>query len=425
MIQASTARRLTGDWAGACSAARIDLDVDLRALRHGYGVELSTAVRDDLRHLAPDLLRWHMPRAMPDGLLRPGLTVSLARYRTDELTAHLVIRTPPSWASGPQRMVLSWWDGGAGGHPHPHPDRRFRLDLHRHLWDARRSAELPDRAGGPGGTARADWVSCRWAAEAQILRTAEDAPSSDVVVRLGSRRLLLRPDGTVTEPAPAARAARPGTRPLLLLPDAATWVPPDVLLLEAGMLRPAQLHPLVARALVAGDPGHEVVHPASPGTRLVDCGGSVHRLEVVDGVLRAVDHDAAEVRREQLLATLTGTPIPCLEVLDRLHRAPTELDDIRARLDHGDAASAVATVENLLGADAVLRAGDLRAELAAAASARVAYGAYRAGLPVRLLDPDAQRVTARVGDSDVARHGTPHRTPRQRQRALAWAWRRA
>ena len=44
------------------------------------GRELAARIRADLRHLAPDLLRWHLPRVAPDGLLRPGLTVSLARY---------------------------------------------------------------------------------------------------------------------------------------------------------------------------------------------------------------------------------------------------------------------------------------------------------------------------------------------------------
>lgn len=424
MIKASTARRLAGDWAGACSAARVDIDLDLRVLRRRFGAELSTAVRDDLRHLVPDLLRWHMPRVMPDGLLRPGVTVSLARYRTREFTAHLVIRTPPAWASGPQRMVLSWWDGGAGNHPHPRPDQRFRLDLHRHLWDARRTAELPDRAGSPG-TAPDEWASRRWAAEAEILRVAEGAPDSDVVVRLGARRLVIGPGGTVTELPSGMRPSRPGTEPLTL-PDAATWVPPDMLLLEAGMVRPAELHPLVAEALGAdgSGPGSDR-RPTTPGTRLVDCRGAVHRLKVVDGVIIALDHDPGEIRREQLLATLTGVPLPCLQVIDRLHCAPAELDEVRARLDHGDAASAVAAVEDLLGADAVLRAGDLQAELTAAASARVAYGAYRAGLSPVLLDPDAQRETTRVRESDMTRQDTRHRTPRQRQRVLAWAGRRA
>ncbi|NUS53983.1 MAG: hypothetical protein HOV66_03850, partial [Streptomycetaceae bacterium] len=80
MIETATARRLAGDWAGACAAARIDVDLDPRSVAHAHGRELAARVRDDLRHLAPDLLRWHMPRIAPDGLLRPGLTVGLAPY---------------------------------------------------------------------------------------------------------------------------------------------------------------------------------------------------------------------------------------------------------------------------------------------------------------------------------------------------------
>src|SRR4051794_22376139 len=80
MIETATARRSVGDWAGACAAARVDVDLDLRAVARARGRELAARVRADLRHLAPDLLRWHLPRIGPDGLLRPGLTVALARY---------------------------------------------------------------------------------------------------------------------------------------------------------------------------------------------------------------------------------------------------------------------------------------------------------------------------------------------------------
>src|SRR5690242_5305683 len=80
MIETATARRRAGDWAGACAAAGIDVDFAPRSLARTHGRELAARVRADLRHLAPDLLRWHMPRIAPRGLLRPGLTVPLARY---------------------------------------------------------------------------------------------------------------------------------------------------------------------------------------------------------------------------------------------------------------------------------------------------------------------------------------------------------
>ena len=81
MIETATARRRAGDWAGACAAAGIDFAPRTPSRTHGR--ELAARVRADLRHLAPDLLRWHMPRIAPRGLLRPGLTIALARYDSE------------------------------------------------------------------------------------------------------------------------------------------------------------------------------------------------------------------------------------------------------------------------------------------------------------------------------------------------------
>lgn len=151
---------------GACVAAGIDVDFNLRTVARAYGPELAARVRADLRHLAPDLLRWHLPRIAPDGLLRPGLTLTLARYEgagyDGSCPVHLVVRTPPAWADSGQRFGLALWDRSRPGpaelrHPRPRPSRRFRLDLHRHLWDARRTGELRGRSGAdrpppsPGG----------------------------------------------------------------------------------------------------------------------------------------------------------------------------------------------------------------------------------------------------------------------------------
>ncbi|WP_447007215.1 hypothetical protein ACRAKI_12395 [Saccharothrix isguenensis] len=113
MIESATARRVVGDWAGACAAARVDVDLNLRAVGRAHGRQFAAQVRADLRHLAPDLLRWHFPRIRPDGLLRPGLTVSLARYPppADGGDAiHLVARTPPAWADAGQRISLALWE---------------------------------------------------------------------------------------------------------------------------------------------------------------------------------------------------------------------------------------------------------------------------------------------------------------------------
>jgi len=409
MIETATARRAAGDWAGACAAAAVDVDLDLRSTARTYGRDLVTRLRADLRHLAPDLLRWHLPRIAPDGLLRPGLTVSLARYGPDPL--HLVVRTPPAWADAGQRISLALWDpshpeAGAGLHPHPHPSRRFRLDLHQHLWDARRSAELALRSGAadppdrsPGDAAGRDPAVAdvlarlvggrpcavgRWAAEAAIVLAAEGRTSGRIGVRYGTRhRLVLDvaggPDLRITAAFPVG-----GHGALPLLPDAATWVPPDVELLRAGLLEPGDLHPLVADALVPGRgtaaaPGTGAREGAS-GPKVVQCRGARHRIDLVDGVLAPLDHGPDEVRREELLAALTGTPLPCLQAIDAAHRRPECLEDVRARLDHGDTAGALAVVESLLGPNALMRHGALRDELETAALRRIDYGVYRAGL---------------------------------------------
>ncbi|MEU8792486.1 hypothetical protein [Streptomyces sp. NPDC048643] len=491
MIETATARRRAGDWAGACAATGVDVDLDLRSLARTHGRALASQVRADLRHLAPDLLRWHMPRVGPDGLLRPGITLTLARYdragpeggapaRFDRAApdpvhpVHLVVRTPPAWADGGQRISLALWEAPKGGsrgpcldegahrHPHPRPGRRYRLDLHRHLWDARRTDELRVRcgafspadasrssAGADGGAypsgAEGLWVRAgadlppavprppdldplgldplglvppelgcavdRWAAEAAILLRAEGRTAGPVAVRLGSRHRLLLDVGLdvglrrsaldpLTDsgvdrgvpqasdgPGPPGPRIRPAPKggngsPLPVLPDAATWVLPDLHLIRTGAIDAQRLHPLVAAALVPGRTPVPVPRaPDPPGRpRIVECRGDRHRIGLVDGVLRPLDHDPTEIRREELLVALTGTPLPCLQAIDEAHRRPHCLSGVRERLHHGDTAGALAVVEGLLGPDAVLRGGALRDELRAAAERRITYGLFRAGL---------------------------------------------
>ncbi|MFC9096206.1 hypothetical protein [Streptomyces sp. NPDC057072] len=412
MIETAGLRRRVGDWAGACAAAHIDVDLDLRSMARTHGRELTARIRDDLRHLAPDLLRWHLPRIAPDGLLRPGLTVALARYEPATeggSPVHLVVRTPPAWADAGQRISLALWDGSASAaadcpHPHARPSPRYRLDLHRHLWDARRTDELRLRSGAerppldgrpeedpdplglvpPGRRCAVD----RWAAEAGILLRAEGRRTGGVRVRLGGgHRLVLDLAADAAGDGPsvlriAAASTVQGASALPVLPDAATWVLPDLELMRAGLIEPDRLHPLVAAALVPGwspsDPSRVPDRAGQP--RLVECRGALHRIGLVDGRLSALDHDPDEIRREELLAALAGAPLPCLRAIDEAHRRPDCLTDVRERLDHGDFSGALAVVEGLLGPDAVLRSGSLRDALEAAALRRITYGLFRAGL---------------------------------------------
>ncbi|MFG3557225.1 hypothetical protein ACGGAQ_22845 [Micromonospora sp. NPDC047557] len=428
MIERATARRLVGDWAGACAAARVDPDISLRAVAGRHGRELAARVRADLRQLAPDLLRWHLPRVAPDGLLRPSLIVSLSRYgqeRPDGGAVHLVARTPPAWADAGQRISLGLWDGTRDGSgAHPHPDRRFRLDLHRHLWDARRAGELRARSGADllpwdtppsvvperGEAAQTSGhATDRWAAEAALLLRAEGRTGGAVTVRLGGgRRLVLEVTPGGHDGPPSARVSSSGGAGLPVLPDAATWVLPDLALLRAGLIEADRLHPLVASALVPEQP--VATAPATPDRaelpRVVLCRGAHHRIGLVDGVLTALDHDAAEIRREELLAALTGAPLPCLRAIDEAHRQPECLPDVRARLDHGDTAGALATVEALLGPRALLRAGALRDELETAAQRRITHGLFRAGLIGAESGPTAAEPRRAVARPRRSRHAT-------------------
>ncbi|WP_373865700.1 hypothetical protein [Streptomyces acidiscabies] len=506
MIKTATARRETGDWAGACAAARVEVDLDLGSAKRAYGTAVVTQLRSDLRHFAPDLLRWHMPRAAPDGLLRPALTIPLARYDADGRPLWLVVRTPPAWADAGQRMSLALWDGDLAGdalarrHPHPHPSRRFRLDLHRHLWDARRVGELAERS-----SADDQHATRRWLAEAAFLLDAEGLPAGPVEVRAGGWRGVVdtreslpgggefaaygepgggvrgfasrverpgrvgefalcaesagwvrefashaeqldrvsgfvshaehsgRVSGFVSRAEPPGRvsgfvsgleppgrlgkfasdlesprhvsefASYPGspghpsefasylelpppvrefTPPpctLPLLPDASTHPLPDLVLLRAGAIDPGDLHPLVADALAPGCP-RPSTPPPDQSHRFVDCRGERHRIGFVGGVLAPLDHSPEQLRREELLMALAGTPLPCLRVIDEAHRRPDCLTGVRERLEHGDIAGALDVVEELLGPGAVLRDGPLKDALAEAAERRVVYGLYRAGL---------------------------------------------
>ncbi|MFC3572423.1 hypothetical protein ACFOZ0_03795 [Streptomyces yaanensis] len=423
MIETATARRAVGDWAGACAAARIDVDLDLRAVRDRHGTDVVTQLRADLRRLAPDLLRWHMPRIAPGGRLRPGLTLSLARYRSSGATPpQLVVRTPPPWADAGQRMSLAVWEGSGNGvpghHPHPHPDRRFRLDLHRHLWDSVRSGELARRCGGGGAPSMAPpdrstapgrpvlpvlpvlpdrpdrptvqdsaWAVTTWAEEAELLLRAEGRTRGAFTVRLGAQGRavleLVAPDDSHAPTFRPLREALPPQEvaPLPVLPEAAARVLPDLELLRAGLVEAERLHPLVAAALAAFGPAPVACPASEPGDpHRVECRGEVHRIALRDGVLTAIDHDPAQLRREELLVALGGPALPCLRAIEAVHRNPEELPAIRERLGHGDFAGALAVVEGLLGPGAVLRDGPLREELESAAARRIDHGLFRAGL---------------------------------------------
>ena len=66
MVEVATARRLAGDVAGACAAARVDLDIDFAAITRICGRETAELVVDDLHHVAS------MLGCARDGTLTPS-----------------------------------------------------------------------------------------------------------------------------------------------------------------------------------------------------------------------------------------------------------------------------------------------------------------------------------------------------------------
>lgn len=154
MIERATERRLAGDWRGACAAANVDVAVDLSEVGEQWGPDVAAALEDDLRHLVPDLVHWHLPRLLGGRTtLATGRTVVLARYRPVEAgesprtTPYLHLTTPPM-REGPQRLTLRFRtieDERAVG---VFGDRTEDWRTARHLWDARHTAELRERCGG-------------------------------------------------------------------------------------------------------------------------------------------------------------------------------------------------------------------------------------------------------------------------------------
>ncbi|MFI2375599.1 ankyrin repeat domain-containing protein [Streptomyces sp. NPDC018964] len=154
MIERATEHRTAGDWRGACAAAGVDVDIDLPEVAEHCGDDVAEALEDDLRHLVPDLVRWHLPRVLGGWTtLDTDRTVVLARYRPvregerPRTTPYLHLTTP-AMMQGPQRVTLRFRtvldEKTAGVFGSRTEDWRYA----RHLWDARHTAELRARCGG-------------------------------------------------------------------------------------------------------------------------------------------------------------------------------------------------------------------------------------------------------------------------------------
>ncbi|MBA8954950.1 ankyrin repeat domain-containing protein [Actinomadura namibiensis] len=361
MIERATERRLAGDWRGACAAAHIDVDID--------PADLTPEIEDDLRHLAPDLLRWHLPRGSQQlTTVVINRVVVLARRGADLL----YVLTPPVPA-GAQRLRLGF------GPPPPEAADFLREDWsgHRCLWDARRAgglltlwggdrppffhadgtpltdAELP--AGDPGPddpVARAEWLTLRRdrdGLEKALTDAGLDAllARTDRAVNVGWLRVLAIDPALFDRMVRGLREAgveqtcltyqsyrfRLDTRlphlrflghasvsspavPSGSAPPEQTWRElPDLALLRAGRITPEELHPLVRDALFpARPPADRPVGPPDPELptpfRIRCRDREWHLVSLRDGRLD-MPHTAEEQRREQAVVALGGTTTGC------------------------------------------------------------------------------------------------------------------
>ncbi|MDI1462484.1 ankyrin repeat domain-containing protein [Catellatospora sp. KI3] len=375
MIARATARRLAGDWRGACAAANVDVDFDEAKLTDAYGAEAVARLLDELAGFAPDLLRWHLPRAL-------GGRTSLATAEQftlapqldrvpAQLTPRLVVLLPKT-VDGSQRLRL---EVRTSTHD----------ELPGYLWDARQAHGL--RAAW-GGTDRMPFLAADGTAlPAAELGTGADAPAraeraaallaagdivgawreagieldpadakgswgatttigslpalnligllpqaralaarhgvSAVQVNFGWRTHVeldlgddLEQDGPGPHGGPAVRARLTNDRDTTAahLAEPVHRLPVDLELLRHGLITVADLHPLVRSALVPGAEGPQ------PGDRpelpefapvQVRCRGAWHRVHNDAGRLQVLDHTPEEVLREQMMRSLGGQTAGC------------------------------------------------------------------------------------------------------------------
>ena len=150
MIEQATERRLAGDWQGACAAANVDVALDLADIGRREGATVAEVVEADLAHLAPDLLRWHLPRYLRGrSTIQPDRVVILARYQGGAAGDLYLYVAPLKMVEGPQRLTLSLGDivlAGKRGSTQSTQVENWAAS--RHLWDARHVGELRERSGG-------------------------------------------------------------------------------------------------------------------------------------------------------------------------------------------------------------------------------------------------------------------------------------
>ncbi|MFJ8859102.1 ankyrin repeat domain-containing protein [Streptomyces sp. NPDC102451] len=200
MIERSAERRLAGDWRGALAVAGVDVTFDPDGVAASYGTAVAAALVSDLRHLVPDLVRWHLPRVLGGrSTLDTDRTVVLAGYGDGTglpLAPYLHLRTPPM-VDGPQRITLGF--GALPGETSPGVFAARTEDWRavRYLWDARCTDGL--RAAAVAG-GRVPFFHD----DGTPLSPGELAASGDDAAARAERVTLLHQEGKVSEAFAAA-----------------------------------------------------------------------------------------------------------------------------------------------------------------------------------------------------------------------------
>jgi hypothetical protein len=409
MIETAEARRRVGDWRGACRAAEVDVRLNLDTLRHRYGSSVVGDLVTDLRSLAPDLLRWNLPRNLHDaGRLRADLVVPLAMYSSEPGADTLMLAafTAKQALAAGERVLLVSLQLTLGGRAAVKSDPmageigrlrlrqagRYRLDQHSFSWDARTAPDLPasdDRADADSITRLQDQGRAEeaWAAAGIPLSVEMNRPLGAARGRQHAERRRHRVaaapvnlSGLVAE----ARRLHPGADRVAFFPgsgwaivldgvsgssvtarcvDAATagglpvlplaaWSRPiDQDLLRLGFLAPDQLHPLMSRALL---PPGDLPAQARSDRVLVRCGTTMHRLALLENTWQAVDHHPDQLRRERSFARLGGPVCDCLREIEFIMKDAGLAADVDLYLQHGQIEPARTLVRSRLGTAAAL-----------------------------------------------------------------------
>ncbi|MFA7761781.1 ankyrin repeat domain-containing protein [Streptomyces sp. NRRL S-448] len=395
MIEQATAHRQAGDWRAACAAAAVDVGFELPQLAARYGAAVAEAVAEDLRYLAPDLLRWHLPRLLGGRTtIAPALRILLASYGgpggpTLSVTTTLM-------TEGSQRLRLHCAPVVAKKRK-PYAGHGFvpeNWTAVRPFWDARHASELGVRFTAPDGLA--ERIAPLWDREDVVGAYAAAGIACDLTVPAPQpyqrptdpKALLARMPVDLTRLAPevarlvAAGAGNryriaAGWRTSLLLehtgPDGvrarvieraeALAVPalpryawqrlPDLELVRTGLISPRELHPMVAAALfpgagpATGPPGPDTGRPVR-----VRCRGGWHEVRSRGGVLD-VPHTPEEQQRERAMRAFGGAVSGCFAVQQiwttgegRLPRAlQAQRHEFFLRVQHGDTPGVVALLD--------------------------------------------------------------------------------